>query len=602
MSPHSFLASSLVASLALAVVGAVSASAAPTASQQFADLLDEAWQFELKENPLQATETGDHRYDDQLPKVSLADAKRRNDAERVFLQRLQDIDRGSLTPAEQVSYDIFARQQREALEAFDFGAYLMPITDRYGFHIDFPELPRNLTFATVKDYENYIARLGGFDAYAAGNIELMREGIRRGMTVPAVIMQRYRQPIEAQIVDDPQKSRLYAPLLDFPEKVPEAERERLRTEAQAAIRAGVVPGYQRFLAFMQDEYVPHCRDTIAASALPKGRDYYRYCVRKFTTVDSLTPEEVHAIGKREVARIRGEMDKIIADVGFEGDGSGDKFAQFTEMLRTDKRFYAKTPDELVEQVSTILKRIDGQLPTMFGKLPRMSYGVREIPDYVAPQATFAYYQPPTGDGKRAGFFYVNTYNLPARPFYMLESLSLHEAVPGHHLQIALQQELPNLPPFRRYGGFTAYVEGWALYSERLGKEMGFYTDPYSDFGRLTMEMWRACRLVVDTGMHYLGWTRQQAIDYMRENSAMPEHDIRAEVDRYIGWPGQALAYKIGELKIRELRDEAQHELGDRFDVRAFHDTVLATGSVPLDVLEANVRAWINSVKADQDDR
>ncbi len=267
------------------------------------------------------------------------------------------------------------------------------------------------------------------------------------------------------------------------------------------------------------------------------------------------------------------------------------------MLRSDERFYAKSSEELVKQVSSILKRIDGQLPTMFGRLPRMSYGVREVPDYVAPQATFAYYQPPTGDGTRAGFFYINTYNLPARPLYMIESLALHEAVPGHHLQIALQQELPDLPEFRKFGGFTAFVEGWALYSERLGLEAGFYQDPYSDFGRLTMEAWRACRLVVDTGMHYLGWTRDQAIEYMQANSAMPLHDIPAEVHRYIGWPGQALGYKIGELKIRELRAKAERELSDKFDLRKFHDAVLADGAVPLDVLEKNVDAWIAASQA-----
>lgn len=570
------------------------AQTAPTASDQFAELLDDAWQFELRENPLFATETGDHRFDDQLPQVSLADAKRRNEATRAFLERLEDVHRSQLSPDEQVSYDIFARQQRESLDAFGYQTHLMPISDRYGFHIEFPELPRNLSFVSVRDYENYLARLRGFDAYAAGHIELMREGVRRGMTVPAVIMQRHREPIEAQIVDDPEKSLLYAPLRNFPEKIPEADRERLRAAARSAIAESVVPGYRRFLAFMKDEYVPNCRDTIAASALPQGRDYYRYCARKFTTVDDLTPEEIHAVGKAEVERIRGEMDKVIEDVGFDGD-----FAAFTEMLRSDERFYAKSSEELVKEVSAILKRIDGQLPTLIGKLPRMSYGVREVPDFIAPQATFAYYQPPTGDGTRAGFFYINTYNLPARPLYMLESLSLHEAVPGHHLQIALQQELPTLPEFRKYGGFTVFVEGWALYCERLGQEMGFYADPYSDFGRLTMESWRACRLVVDTGIHYLGWTRDEAIDYMRDNSAMSLHEIRAEVDRYIGWPGQALAYKIGELKIRELRAAAERELGDRFDIRAFHDTVLAGGAVPLDVFETNVRAWIKSQKLAQ---
>jgi uncharacterized protein (DUF885 family) len=568
------------------------AAGASVASEQFAELLDDAWQFDLVENPLSATECGDHRYDDRLPKVSLADVERRNDATREFIERLEKIVRSELTADEQVSYDIFGRQQRRSLEGFEFGDYLMPITDRNGFHIQFVELPRNLQFNTVKDYDSYIARLRSFNDYAAGHIELMREGVRRGLTLPAVILQRYREPLEAQIVDDPEKSLLYAPLEKFPAKISEKERGRLQDAAKAAIAESVVPGYKRFLMFMENEYVPNCRDTIAASALPNGRDYYRHCARKYTTVDNLTPEEIHAIGKQEVERIRGEMDTIIERVGFEGD-----FAEFTEMLRTDPKFYAKSSEELVEYTSGVLKRIDGQLPTMFGKLPRMPYGVREVPEFIATQATFAYYQPPTGDGTRAGFFYINTYNLPARPLYMIESLSLHEAVPGHHLQLALQQELPNLPEFRKYGGFTAFVEGWALYSERLGLESGFYQDPYSDFGRLTMEAWRACRLVVDTGMHYLGWTRDEAIDYMQANSAMPLHDIRAEVDRYIGWPGQALGYKIGELKIRELRAKAERELGDKFDVRKFHDTVLAAGAVPLDLLEKNVDAWIASSKA-----
>jgi uncharacterized protein (DUF885 family) len=469
-----------------AAVSRLEAASAATASEQFAELLDDAWQFDLQEDPLSATERGDHRYDDRLPKVSLADATRRNEATREFLERLEGIQRSELTPDEQVSYGIFRRRQRESLEAFDFRSHLMPITDRYGFHIEFPELPRNLQFNSVEDYENYIARLQGFDEYAAGHIELMREGVRRGLTLPSVIMQRYREPIESQIVDDPEESLLFAPLKDFSDKIREADQERLRAAAKSAIAESVVPGYQRFLRFMRDEYVPNCRGTIAASALPNGRDFYRHCTRKFTTVDDLTPEEIHAIGKQEVERIRGEMDEIIDRVGFEGD-----FAAFTEKLRTDPKFYAKTPKELVEYTSGILKRIDGQLPTLFGKLPRMPYGVREVPEFIAPQATFAYYQPPTGDGTRAGFYYLNTYNLPARPLYMLEALSLHEAVPGHHLQIALQQEMADLPEFRKYAGFTAFVEGWALYSERLGRESGFYTDPYSDFGRLTMEVWRA---------------------------------------------------------------------------------------------------------------
>jgi uncharacterized protein (DUF885 family) len=563
-------------------------AADPEATRQFAALIHEVWEFQLREDPLFATNTGDHRYDDQLPRVSLADAKRRDAARRSFLIRLEGIDRSALTPPDQANYDIFGRQLRDDLRDYEFQLHLMPVTDRNGFHIEFPELPRNLLLTTLRDYENYIARLRGFAEYAAGHIEVMREGVRLGMTAPSVIMQRYHEPLEAQIVADPEQSLLYAPFREFPDAIPENEHERLRNAGRLAIAGSVVSGYRQFLSFMKEEYVPNCRGTIAASALPRGRDYYRYCVGKFTTLDDLTPEQVHAIGQAEVNRIRGEMDAIIRDVKFDGG-----FAAFTEFLRTNPRFYAKSAEELEKEVAYAMKRMEGQLPTLFGRLPRMPCGVRQVPAYIAPQTTFAYYQPPTGDGRRAGFFYINTYNLPMRPLYMIEALALHESIPGHHLQLALQQELGDLPNFRKYGGFTAFVEGWALYSERLGLESGFYQDPYSDFGRLTMEIWRACRLVVDTGMHYLGWTREQAIEFMRANSAMPIHDIRAEVDRYIGWPGQALAYKIGELKIRELRKEAESRLGDRFDVRSFHDVVLGSGSVTLELLEENVSHWID---------
>jgi uncharacterized protein (DUF885 family) len=568
------------------------AAAEPAANEQFAALLHDAWEFRLREDPLFATETGDHRYDDKLPKVSLADEKRRNAAQREFLARLRKIDRESLSAANRVNYDIFARVLRENIQEHAFQTYLMPISDRWGFHIDFPELPRNMPLTTTRDYENYIARLRGFSDYATGHMELMREGVRKLMTVPSVIMQRYNEPLEAQIVEDPEKSLLYGPFQKLPPSMAKKDRERLQSAARKAIAESVVPGYRKFLKFMKEEYVPNCRGTIAASALPNGRDYYRFCVAKYTTLDDRTPEQIHAIGKEEVARIRGEMDAIIKDLKFDGD-----FAKFTDNLRTNPKFYAKSAEELQKEVSFILKRIDGQLPTLFGRLPRMPYGVRQVPDYIAPQTMFAYYQGPTGDGRRAGFFYINTYNLPSRPTYMLEALSLHEAVPGPQLQIALQQELADLPEFRKYSNFTAFIEGWGLYSERLGLEAGFYKDPYSNFGRLTMEIWRACRLVVDTGIHHLGWTREQAIEYMRANSAMPLHDIRSEVDRYIGWPGQALAYKTGEMKIRQLRKEAESQLGEKFDVRAFHDVVLGGGAVPLGVLEKNVQAWIADSKS-----
>lgn len=580
----------------LCCVAELAPAAEPTAPEQLHTLLADSWESDMNESPLFATAVGDHRANDKLDRVTLADEARRAERDRDFLARWEAIPRDELTGMDRVNYDIFGRGLREAIAEREFATYLMPINNRGGFHVSFPELRREVPLVTTKDYENYIARLAAFRQYARDHIELMREGIRRGLTQPAVIMEGYEESLTPHLVDDAEKSLLFEPLHELPETVPASEHERLRDAARAAIRDSVVPGYREFLEFMQREYMPNARGTIAAAALPNGRDFYRHRVRKFTTLDDLTPDEVHARGLAEVKRIRAEMEQIIKQVEFQGS-----FAEFVEYLRTDPKFYAQTPEELLEKASYILKRADGELPNLFGRLPRMPYGIRPVPDYIAPKTTAAYYTPPSGDGTVAGFYNLNTFNLPSRELYTLESLSLHEAVPGHHLQIALQQEIEELPLFRRFGGSTAFVEGWALYSERLGHDMGFYTDPYSDFGRLTMEMWRACRLVVDTGIHYLGWTREEAIGFMQQHSAMSLHNIRAEVDRYIGWPGQALAYKTGELKIRELRTMAERELGEKFDIRAFHDVVLGSGAVPLAVLEEQVKEWLDQVKQEQSD-
>lgn len=549
-------------------------------------LQNDYWEFRLRESPLLATSTGDSRYNDRLGDVSVADSKRRNKAMQEFLDRLDAIEIDSLGAADRTNLEILKLLISDSLAEFRFENYLMPITQRDGFYLEFPQLHRDVPLVTLKDYENYLARLNAFGKFTDGHIELMRAGIAARRVLPAVVLVGWEAGVDAQIVDDPTRSEIYSPFKEFPSTVPEAEHARLREQAKNAISTVVVPAYKRFRKFMADEYVPHARDSIGASALPDGRDFYRHRVRMFTTTD-MTPEEVHQLGLAEVKRIRAEMEQVMAEVGFEGT-----FAEFLVYLRDEPRFYAKTSDELLKEVSFILKKIDGKLPGLFGKLPRTPYGVREIPAYVAPRTTAAYYQPPNGDGTKAGFYYVNTYNLKSRPFYNLEALSLHEAVPGHHLQIALQQELEDVPPFRRFSDFTAFVEGWALYSERLGLEAGFYEDPYSNFGRLTMEMWRACRLVVDTGMHYLGWTREQAIKFLAENTALSMHDIESEIDRYIAWPGQALAYKVGELKIRELRKMAEDKLGAEFDIREFHDVVLGSGALPLNILEANVRAWL----------
>lgn len=580
----------VVSLLALLPLSASPVAAQRSAAEQLTKLLEENWEYRMKEFPTWATRVGDHRYDDRLSSVSLADSRRRNELGRDFLKRLDAIDRDGLPREGQVNYDIFRRELSDSVRDYEFGAYRIPISNRGGFHISFPELRRKMPLGAATEYENYIARLNGFSQLADGHIELMRKGLEDGWTLPSVVLEGYREPLEVHLVDDPEKSLFFEPFKDMPNSISAADQERLKEAARQAIRDSIVPGYRRFLTFMQDEYVPKARSSIGASAMPGGRDYYRFRVRQSTTLD-VTPEEVHQIGLAEVKRIRAEMLEVIKRAKFDGD-----FAAFVKFLRTDPRFYAKTPEELMRHTALVLKKIDGRLPELFQKLPRMPYGIQPVPDYIAPRTTTAYYQGPAGDGTRAGFYFVNTYDLKSRPLYEIEALSLHEAVPGHHLQIALQQELTGTPAFRRFTGFTAFTEGWALYAERLGLEVGFYQDPYNDFGRLTYEMWRACRLVVDTGIHYFGWTRDQAIDFMAENTALSMHNIRAEVDRYIAWPSQALGYKMGELKIRELRGRAEKELGPKFDLRQFHDVVLGSGSVPLDVLEENVANYIRNEK------
>ncbi len=560
-------------------------------AQELQRVIDTAWEFRLAESPLWATAVGDHRANDRLDSVTPEEIDRRASRLAEFIMRLDSIDATALPADKRVDRAILRRLLADDVSEHRFKAYLMPINSREGFHVSFAELGNRVPLATTADYENYIARLIDFGRYADEHIALLREGIRTGRTMPSVIMEGTELAFESQIVESPRTSRFFTHFRKFPSSVPETEHKRLQDAAAEAIRTSVVPAYRRLLTFMKEEYLPNCRATIAARDLPDGADYYQSCVRKYTTLDDATPEQIHRIGLEEVARIRGEMEEILKQVEFDGS-----LAEFIAMLRTDPKFYAKSKEEYLKECALILKRIDGELPRLFTRHPRLPYGLKEIPAYIAPKTTAAYYQPPPGDGTQAGYYFLNTYDLPSRPLYLLEALSMHEAVPGHHFQIALQQELENLPEFRKHDGFTVFVEGWALYAERLGLEIGFYEDPISDFGRLSMEIWRACRLVVDTGIHRLGWSRQQAIDFMSENTALSLHDIRSEVDRYIGWPGQALAYKMGEIKIRELRARAETELGDRFDLRQFHDMLLASGAVPLDVLEANVVSWIDSRK------
>lgn len=549
-------------------------------------LFDREWAWRLEQSPLLASSIGDRRFDDRLPDASGEAEDRRASETRAFLSELEAIDREALSPDQRVNYDMFADQLRERVEAHRFNEHLLPLNADSGFHTSFALMPQSMRFASAEDYEKYLSRLRAFPAYVDQHIALMREGLRIGWTIPKASLAGIETSITPLVVSAPEQSPLWTPFANIPATVAETERARLQEAGRAALRDAVTPAYQTFLTFMSDEYVPGARPTLGASDLPDGRAYYDWLVRKFTTLE-LTADEVHDIGLREVAAIRAEMETVMRQTAFTGS-----FEAFLAFLRTDPRFYPRTGEQLLKEAAFIAKRMDAKLPSLFGRLPRQPYGVAPVPSYLAPKYTAGRYNGNPPDGTEPGYYWVNTYALDTRPLYNLEALTLHEAVPGHHLQIALANEVDSVPNFRRYSYISAFGEGWGLYSEWLGLEAGFYTDPYSNFGRLTYAMWRAARLVVDTGLHAKGWTRQQAIDYLASNTALSIHECTTEIDRYISWPGQALSYKMGELKIRELRRRAEEKLGARFDVREFHDTVLANGSVPLPVLEQIVDEYI----------
>lgn len=566
-------------------------STPPDSAADLHALFEEAWEFELREFPTRATAYGVHDYDDRLASMSLADVERRVGYWREVIDRLDRIDRQSLDSENRLDYDLFRRDMEDRVREFEFQHHLLPITAEGGFHTDFARLPEEVPLRTARDYENYIARLAAYRGYTTEHITLMREGMANGYVLPRVVLGGFESTIRPHVVDEVTTSIFWKPFESFPSSVPRADHQRLREEAHAAIRDGVVPAYRAFLEFMVGEYIPACRASIGASELPDGAEYYRFLVRHHTTLD-ITPEEIHQIGLVEVERIRGEMTAIIDEVGFAGD-----FAAFLDFLRTDPRFFADSPEELLKEASYLAKKMDGKLPSLFKTLPRLPYGVEPVPDHMAPKYTAGrYVEAPVG-GTKPGYYWVNTYALESRPLWALPALTLHEAVPGHHLQNALRQELEALPDFRRFSGINAYGEGWGLYAEWLGVEAGIYEDPYADFGRLTYEMWRAVRLVVDTGMHAMGWSRQQAMDFMAANTALSLHEITTETDRYISWPAQALAYKMGQIKIMELRRRAEEALGEKFDVREFHDVILLGGPIPLNILEDRVDAYIERVSS-----
>lgn len=584
-----FLRRFTVAFLIMGSISPISLSQDASVTKSLHDLFAREWEYDLAQSPTRASQLGDRRWNDRWPDVTLAAIEKRHEHDKQVLADLTKIDRAKLSPSDQLNYDLFKKNYEQDIEQHQFRLYLIPLNQRGGIQTQ-NELADSLRFETVKDYEDWIARLNSFPTYMDQTIGLMREGVKARVILPRVIMDRVPAQIDKQIVAKPGDSLFYKPFKKFPASISQAEQQRLQQLAAQAISTNIIPSYQRFKKFFADEYLPATFDQVGAWQMPNGGRMYAFVTRRFTTTN-VTPAEVHEKGLSEVKRIRAAMMDVMKQVGFQGT-----LPEFFKFLRTDKRFYYQTPEELFAAYQAMSKRIDPQLVKVFKTLPRMPYGVEEIPAAAAPDTTTAYYRQPAADGSRAGTYFVNLYKPESRPKWEMMALSLHEAVPGHHLQIALAQEQGSIPNFRRFGGYTAFVEGWGLYAESLGEEMGLYDDPYAKFGQLTYEMWRAVRLVVDTGMHHMKWTRQQAIDYFMENAPKAELDIINEIDRYIAWPGQALAYKTGELKIKELRARANKELGAKFDIREFHDVVLGSGAVPLDVLERNVDAWIAQKK------
>jgi uncharacterized protein (DUF885 family) len=560
-----------------------------TSSAELHALFDSEWERQMKEDPVRASRLGDRRYGDRWADLSPEAFGRRHARAVELLERLDGFDVAAFSSEDRDHYRIFRKRVVDETERYRFGLHLLPVSQRGGVQtLDY--LTEILEFETVEDYEDWIARLRSFPVLVDQTIALMREGVRRGIVHPQVVVRGVPEQIDAQIVSNPEDSLFYKPFGRFPAGIPEAERLRLRGEAARAIAAGVVPSFKKLRDYFIDRYMSAGPRKIGVWQFPEGREAYAFLARSHTTT-GMTPEAIHALGKAEVKRIRGEMKRAMRAAGHRRS-----IKSFMEFLRTDPRFIYRNPGDLLAGYREIAKRIDPEVVKLFGRLPRAPYGVVPIPDHIAPHSTTAYYRGPSADGRRPGLYYVNLYKPETRPKYEMEVLTVHEAVPGHHLQIALGLELTGLPNFRRFGGISAFVEGWGLYAESLGEELGLYRDPYSKFGQLTYEMWRAVRLVVDTGIHHYGWSRERAIKYFRDNVAKTEQDIVNEVDRYATMPGQALAYKIGELKIKELRARAEKELEEKFDVRRFHDAVLSRGAVTLGVLESGIDAWIAAEK------
>lgn len=611
-SRRSYARTVLAVLILLAPVGAPAVGQAPPPeppedrSSELWSILDDYCDLLAEEDPLSASRRGDVRFNDRLPDPRPEAVEARLSARRELADRLTAIDAESLSPADRLDAELLAHELETAFAAARFHPEQTPITSITGPQIYLPQLADIVPLSTRQHHEDYLARLEAIPEYLDALIEQMGRGMAAGRVPPRITVAgagEASRAVARRAAEAPQQSPFYKPFAARPEGDEQAVR------ARRVIAEEIAPAYRRLADFLATEYVPAARESIAASESVDGPDWYAHALRRHTTTD-LSAEEIHEVGLAEVARIRAEMLETIgrSDYPHKDDLSGDALLEaFLEYLRTNERFYHDSPEALLAGYREIAKRIDGELPKLFALLPRLPYGVRAMPAHGAERSPTAYYYPGSLEAGLAGYFVANTSLLDQRPTYEMVALTLHEAVPGHHLQIAIAQELQGQHPFRRTLGHTAFVEGWALYAERLGLEMGerplsaggrgLYDDPYDDFGRLTYEMWRACRLVVDTGMHAMGWSRERAIEFMRSNTALSERNIVAEVDRYIGWPAQATGYKIGELKIRELRAHAEAALGEQFDVRGFHEAVLAAGALPLDVLERRIEQWVATYSA-----
>ena len=591
---RSWLAAAAVALLFAAVPSALRAQAAPLAPvddrrKALNDLIHEYWEASLQFSPETASYIGDNRYNDRITDYSVKAFNQWIAQEQGYMLRLAAIDLTGFTDQEKISRELLLRQFADDEEGTQFKEWEMPVNQMDGIHTTYPRLVAALSFDTVKDYDDWIARLRALPKAFDQVTTNMSIGMEDHRVPPKYLLEKALEQVKELASQKPEDSPLAMPLKQFPASIPAAEQERIKAEMLGVIAKEDLPAYARFARFMEVSYVPAGRDEPGLSALPDGAKYYQYLIRETTTTD-LTADQIHQIGLDEVKRDEAEMLAIAQKFGFKDRKS------FDASLKTNPKMHPASAAALLDAYRGYLTPMQAKLPQLFGRLPKARFEVAAVPDYLEKTSAAAYYEPGTPDGKRPGRLRIDTYNATERNLYDVEAIAYHEGIPGHHLQVSIAQELEGIPDFRKFGGYTAYAEGWALYTERLGKDVGFYQDPYSDYGRLEGDIWRAIRLVVDTGVHSEHWTRQQMVDYFHDHSGVDETNVQSEVDRYVAWPSQALAYKVGQLKILELRERAKTALGNKFDIRAFHDQVLDSGALPLDVLSERIDAWIASQK------